>query len=78
MTKCKCDPCVLRGKQVADRVAKPRELVTLAYYEGDNYWQEPWIADLFRDINQKKLMIKKAAMMTGTTYGQLYRLTIFM
>ena len=73
MTKCKCHPCVLRGKQMAERIAKPWELVTLADYVGDNYWLEPWIEDLFRDINQKKVTVKKAAMMTGTTYGQVYR-----
>ena len=33
----------------------------------------PWIEDLFRDIKQKKMAVKKAAMMTGTTYGQVYR-----
>ena len=37
------------------------------------YWLEPWIEDLFRDIKQKKMTVKKAAMMTGTTYGQVYR-----
>ena len=46
---------------------------TLAEYEDDNYWLEPWIEDLFRDIKQKKMTVKKAAMMTGTTYGQVYR-----
>ena len=73
MTKCKCHPCVLRGKQMAERIAKPWELVTLADYVGDNYWLEPWIEDLFRDINQKKVTVKKATMMTGTTYWQVYR-----
>ena len=37
----------------------PWELVTLAEYEGDNYWLEPWIEDLFRDIKQKKMTVKE-------------------
>jgi len=72
-TKCRCHPCVLRDKQLAGRGAKPWELVTMANYEGENYWLEPWIEDLFKNIEQKKVSVKQAAALTGTTYGQVYR-----
>ena len=32
----------------------------------DQFGCYPWIEDLFRDIKQKKMTVKKAAMMTGT------------
>ena len=54
MSKCKCHPFVLRGKQMAERIAKPWELVTLADYEGDNYWLEPWIEDLFKISSRRR------------------------
>jgi len=71
--KCRCHPCVLRDKLMSERVAKPWELVTIGKYEGDNYWLEPWIGDLFREIEQKKMTVKQAADKTGTSYGQMYR-----
>jgi len=73
MNKCKCHPCVLRRKQIAEQIAKPWELVTMRDYEGDNYWLEPWVEDLFRDIKQKRLTVKQVAALTGTSYGVVYR-----
>ena len=62
-----------RDKQLFSRGTMPWELVTMANYEGENYWLEPWIEDLFKDIEQKKVSVKQAAALTGTTYGQVYR-----
>eukprot|EP00092_Neocalanus_flemingeri_P020663 GFUD01022390.1.p1 GENE.GFUD01022390.1~~GFUD01022390.1.p1 ORF type:complete len:789 (+),score=259.32 GFUD01022390.1:43-2409(+) len=73
--KCRCHPCELRDKQTAKMGSKPWDLVTIGNYEGavGNYWLEPWIEDLFKDIKQKKISVKQAAELTGTKYNQLYK-----
>ena len=71
-TWCKCHPCVLRRAHMTERVAKPWDLVPLNEYEGENYWLEPWLEDIFKLIKEKHQTVRQVASMTGTTYSKVY------
>jgi len=87
-SRCLCDDCVYVTKSHTKRtralgpmnncncncvLSKPWELVTIRAYEGDNYWMEPWIEEMFKDIKNKRLMVKQAANLTGASYGHVYK-----
>ena len=45
------------GKEENKNKVLPWKLVRVQEYEGDDYWSEPWIDDLLRDIRDGKVSI---------------------